>query len=75
MESLRKKQKEQNRAIRTLKKKNGINVGNIDIILGHLAQNNPFYEQFRKGDLNLDEWNNEDTIIGSFIRALGFLYY
>lgn len=75
MESLKKKQKEQNISLKALKHKNGIKVSNIDIVLGHLSQNSPFYEQFRKGDLNLDDWNNEDTILGSLVRALGFLYY
>ena len=57
-----------------LKKKEKI-VSNIDAILFHLSKESSFYRQFRSGDLELDSWNNEDTICGAIKRVLGFMYY
>ncbi len=47
---------------------------NIDAVLAHMA-NKKLYRQFRKGDLELDEWYKQDTMTGAFDRVLGFLYY
>jgi type II secretory pathway component GspD/PulD (secretin) len=74
-ERIRKKQQEQRNYTKKLKQSVDIKVSNTDIALGDIAQRNPFYNQFRKGDLSLEPWENDDTILGSFIRILGFLYY
>ena len=38
-------------------------------------KSSPYYRQFRQGDLNLDSWNNDDSVWSSIKRVLGFLYY
>lgn len=57
-----------------LKKQEKIVTTNIDAALTQSA-NNSLYQQFRAGDLKLEAWNNEDTLLGSIRRMLGFLYY
>jgi type II secretory pathway component GspD/PulD (secretin) len=56
-----------------LKKENRIPRGNIDAAVRHLSRENRFYRQFRSGDLELDSWNNPDTVSGALRRVLGFL--
>ncbi len=48
---------------------------NMDSTLLNLSRENSFYRQFRQGDLELESWNNEDTIWGAIKRAMGFIYY
>ncbi len=74
-QELKQKREQQTRYTKNLKDKEKIQVTNIDAALEHIATNNPFYNQFRKGDMHLDAWNNQDTILGSLVRTLGFLYY
>ncbi len=74
-QELKQKREAQTKFTKNLKDKENIQVTNIDVALEHIATNNPFYNQFRRGDIHLDAWNNENTISGSIIRTLGFLYY
>lgn len=72
---LKESKEEQTIYTSSLKNNEKIKRSNIDAAIAHLSRENQFYRQFRTGDLELDSWNNEDTMLGAFKRALGFLYY
>ncbi|MDT8286915.1 MAG: type II and III secretion system protein, partial [Elusimicrobiales bacterium] len=61
--------------LKTLKKKEGLaGKDNLDAVF-EIMDNDRYYREFRTGDLQLDEWHNSDTFVGSIKRALGFLWY
>jgi len=47
---------------------------NIDSAFALLA-GSELYQNFRDGDLKLDDWHDGDTLAGALKRTLGFLYY
>lgn len=57
-----------------LKKKEKIS-SNMDALLLRLSKESSFYRQFRLGDLEINTWNNEDTLWGAIKRIMGFVYY
>jgi type II secretory pathway component GspD/PulD (secretin) len=60
--------------ISELKKKERI-TSNIDAVLYRFSRKSSFYRQFRRGDLDISTWNNEDTVWGAIKRVMGFIYY
>ncbi len=47
----------------------------MDALLFRLSKESSFYRQFRLGDLEINSWNNEDTLLGAIKRIMGFVYY
>lgn len=61
--------------LKTLKKKEGLaGKDNIDALF-EIMDGGKYYRAFQSGDMQLDQWHNSDTLVGSIKRVLGFLWY
>jgi general secretion pathway protein D len=48
---------------------------NLNAAIAHLNNDSQFYRQFRTGDIELNFFEDDDSIFGAIKRTLGFLYY